>query len=67
MDYTIFSDSMAAIERVLTDRAGPIQALTRAVIELERLLTERGAPTLSAEPRPRGVWRATRWPTTIKN
>ena len=41
MAYTIFSDSTAVIERVLTGRAGPGQALARAVIELERLLVER--------------------------
>ena len=60
MGYTIFSDSMAAIERVLTDRTGPIQTLARVVIELERLLIERGTPSPSAEPRPRGVQRAMR-------
>ena len=39
-DYTIF-DSTAAIERVMINRTGPGQALARAIIELERALTER--------------------------
>ena len=38
MDYTSFSDSTPAIERAVTDRAGPGQALARAIIELEELL-----------------------------
>lgn len=51
-EYTIFSDSTAAIEWVLTDRTGPGQALTRAVTELERLLIDRGCtagPRLTGE------------------
>ena len=39
--YTIFSDSTVAIEQVLTGRAGPGNALARAVVELERPLVER--------------------------
>lgn len=41
VEYTIFSDSTAAIERVCIDQPGPGQALVRAIIGLERLITER--------------------------
>ena len=34
--YTIFSDSTAAIERLRTDRPGPVQALAEAIIYFER-------------------------------
>ena len=39
LNYTIFSDSMTAIERVMTDRCGPGQALAKAIIEPEELLS----------------------------
>ena len=42
VDYAIFSDSTAAIERATTDRVGPDQALARAIIKLEELLIRRG-------------------------
>ena len=42
MHYTIFSDSVAEIERASTDGPDPGQALARAVIELEGLLIGRG-------------------------
>lgn len=38
--YTISSDSTAAIERALPDRAGSGQASARAIIELEKPLAE---------------------------
>ena len=44
--YTIFSDSQVAIERALSDRSGPGQALARAIMDLERLLA-RGCPVTS--------------------
>ena len=58
--YTIFSDSAVTIERVFTDRAGPGQALARAVIKLEGLLVERGSQSPFSGPPPT---RRSKWPT----
>ena len=41
-NYTIFSDSTAAIERVCTDRPGSGRALAKAIIRLEGVMRERG-------------------------
>lgn len=55
-NYTIFSDSTAAIERATAGRAGPNQALARANIELEGLLIETGCSvTLRWAPAHKGV------------
>ena len=40
--YTIPSNSQAAIERALSDRSCPGLALAKAIVEPERLLSERG-------------------------
>ena len=55
-DYTIFSESTAAIERVLAGRPGPGQALAKAVIEFERLLIEsKCTATIRWTPAHKGV------------
>lgn len=42
VEYSIFSDLTAAIERVCAGQPGPVQGLVREITELKRLLIERG-------------------------
>ena len=54
--YTVFSDSQAAIAKVQHDRTGPAQALAKAAIELVSSLTNRdNTVTLRWTPAHRGI------------
>ena len=41
-NYTIFSDSMAAMNLLCTEQTGPGQALAKGIIHLEKVLNKRG-------------------------
>ena len=54
--YTVFSDSQAAIFRLLHEECGPAQALARAAIDASRELRSRGSDiTIRWTPSHRGV------------
>ena len=54
--YTIFSDSMAAIERLRKDRPGPGQAIAQAIIDFEEVMRERRcSPTIRWTSAHKGV------------
>ena len=55
-NYTTFSDSTAAIERVRTDRPGPGQALAKAIVHFEEVIRERGCTlTIQWTPEHKGL------------
>lgn len=60
--YTIFSDSMAAIERLRKDRPGPGQAIAKAIIDFEEAMRERRCSPTIRWTHTKGL-RATRSPT----